>query len=732
MASSSSSVSSSSDDDDDVPETKKRQTGKVSAQIIESSDSSSSSSSEEDEWNSKPAKKSKAKGKGRKKVPPKAIKRKRIEEKEEGEVEDNDDDGNDIDEDDDDCDDYDDDDDERLERLNEQFNDGYDDDLMGDDEDRLRLSMMSEKEREVELFNRGEKREAAKFRFEIQKKLRLQKLGEFNSKKKSSTSTANNESKSTVSVSISTNEKGNDKDKSAEVVAAFADSTSRSVERRRNMEDKRKVKDAIKGLKAEREKKKLKQKLRAADVYSDSSDSDSNSDSDHQSKPSRKAAKTTSSSDDDSSSSISDDDSDTDHPKGKSSESRSKRSDEKDWDNGRSSDGDNEGEQFLFTLEHLNSIRLSRFKMEKWCHAPCFKDTITGCFVRIGVGNSYMVGQITEVVETNKVYLLGKARTNKGIKLKHAKQPERIYRCEYISNSEFTQQEYDKWYSKMVADRCDFPSREFVDRKKTEIQNAINYQFSDADVELMVAEKEKFKEKPVNFAMKKSELMKNKEYAEANGDHDRAIELAREIDRLEDEAKKRDKIRTQNIAAISFINERNRMRNIKEAERAIAEAAKEAQKNKDDPFTRRKCAPTMISNFNKKVDSQPSNNEMVMPPPPSETSMDIDDSPNTVTNGNDTNTNGKVKPIPEPMISSQDSDDLFSAHNFDIKIEFDIPSVSSSSANSSSLTGGFLSNLNNGKSTNGFGDARPTPIANVGANRRSLNLDEYKKKKGLI
>ena len=47
---------------------------------------------------------------------------------------------------------------------NEQFNDGYDDDLMGDDEDRARLEQMTEKEREQELFNRIEKREVLKTR----------------------------------------------------------------------------------------------------------------------------------------------------------------------------------------------------------------------------------------------------------------------------------------------------------------------------------------------------------------------------------------------------------------------------------------------------------------------------------------------------------------------------------------------------------------------------------------
>lgn len=46
----------------------------------------------------------------------------------------------------------------------EQFNDGYDENLIGDEEDRLRLEQMTEKEREQELYNRIERRQALKTR----------------------------------------------------------------------------------------------------------------------------------------------------------------------------------------------------------------------------------------------------------------------------------------------------------------------------------------------------------------------------------------------------------------------------------------------------------------------------------------------------------------------------------------------------------------------------------------
>ena len=45
---------------------------------------------------------------------------------------------------------------------NDHFDDGLDDDLIGDDEDRQKLEDMTEKEREEELFRRAERREELK------------------------------------------------------------------------------------------------------------------------------------------------------------------------------------------------------------------------------------------------------------------------------------------------------------------------------------------------------------------------------------------------------------------------------------------------------------------------------------------------------------------------------------------------------------------------------------------
>lgn len=59
--------------------------------------------------------------------------------------------------------------------LDEEFDDGLDENMIGDEEDRARLEQMTEKEREQEIYNRIEKREVLRTRFEIEKKLKLAK-----------------------------------------------------------------------------------------------------------------------------------------------------------------------------------------------------------------------------------------------------------------------------------------------------------------------------------------------------------------------------------------------------------------------------------------------------------------------------------------------------------------------------------------------------------------------------
>lgn len=63
--------------------------------------------------------------------------------------------------------------------------------------------------------------------------------------------------------------------------------------------------------------------------------------------------------------------------------------------------------------------------------------------------------------------------------------------------------------------------------------------------------------------------MKDRDSAISRGDEDVARDLASKLAQLEERASELDKMRTSTISSISYINDRNRKRNVEEAEKAI-------------------------------------------------------------------------------------------------------------------------------------------------------------------
>ncbi|XP_023286147.1 RNA polymerase-associated protein RTF1 homolog [Seriola lalandi dorsalis] len=538
------------------------------------------------------------------------------------------------------------------------FRDGYDDDLMGDAEDRARLEQMTEKEREQELFNRIEKREVLKRRFEIKKKLKTAKKKEKEEKKKKQEEEQEKRKQSQV--------------QDTQVVM------SHNKERRSKRDEKLdKKSQAMEELKAEREKKKNKtaellakrQPLKTSEVYSDDEEEEEE--------------------DDDKSSVKSD----------RSSRSSSYDDDEKEETPPKS--------QPVSLPDELNRIRLSRNKLERWCHMPFFAKTVTGCFVRIGIGNSsskpvYRVAEIVDVVETAKVYQLGSTRTNKGLQLRHGGDT-RVFRLEFVSNQEFTESEFMKWKEAMMVAGMQVPTLDEITKKEQSIKEALNYKFNDKDIEDIVKEKDRFRKAPPNYAMKKTQLLKDKAMAEESGDGEKVKVIQDELNELEERAEALDRQRTKNISAISYINQRNRSWNIVESEKALVAEGQNSKNQQMDPFTRRQCKPTMVSNAR-----DPSVHAAILAHLNQKYGSGSTPDPSSAEKNKLGQMNPKDKDVPKPTTDL--SEDLFKVHDFDVKIDLQVPNAEAKSLSVSS---------------------NALPVKD-GAPRRSLNLEDYKKRRGLI
>ncbi|KAK5857957.1 hypothetical protein PBY51_011165 [Eleginops maclovinus] len=541
----------------------------------------------------------------------------------------------------------------------DEFRDGYDDDLMGDAEDRARLEQMTEKEREQELFNRIEKREVLKRRFEIKKKLKTAKKKEKEEKKNRK------------------QEEEQEKRKLSQVQDTQV-VMSHNKERRTKRDEKLDKKSmAMEELKAEREKKKnrtaellaKRQPLKTSEVYSDDEEEEEE--------------------DDDKSSVKSD----------RSSRSSSYDEDDKEETPPKS--------QPVSLPDELNRVRLSRHKLERWCHMPFFAKTVTGCFVRIGIGNSsskpvYRVAEIVDVVETAKVYQLGTTRTNKGLQLRHGGDT-RVFRLEFVSNQEFMENEFMKWKEAMIVAGMQVPTLDEITKKEQSIKEAMNYKFNDKDIEDIVKEKDRFRKAPSNYAMKKTALLKDKAMAEESGDGDKVKTIQDQLNELEERAEMLDRQRTKSISAISYINQRNRSWNIVESEKALVAEGQLAKNQQMDPFTRRQCKPTMVSNAR-----DPSVHAAILAHLNQKYgSGSATDLPGTDMN-NLSQLNAKDK---DGQKQNTDlSEDLFKVHDFDVKIDLQVPNAEAKSLSVSS---------------------NALPVKD-GAPRRSLNLEDYKKRRGLI
>ncbi|KAF8364502.1 hypothetical protein PRIPAC_91425 [Pristionchus pacificus] len=135
-------------------------------------------------------------------------------------------------------------------------------------------------------------------------------------------------------------------------------------------------------------------------------------------------------------------------------------------------------------LEELKLTRLSRFKLARFVHAPFFNKTVIDCYVRIGVvkllGNpnkdNYKIAQVIDVVETDKVYNVESAKTNKGLTLRIGTE-ERVYRREFVSNKKF-----QAWMSTMRRHNRSLPTMGDIHKKMKDIASPVEHNYTNDEV----------------------------------------------------------------------------------------------------------------------------------------------------------------------------------------------------------------------------------------------------------
>ncbi|KAJ3105954.1 RNA polymerase-associated protein rtf1 [Phlyctochytrium planicorne] len=187
------------------------------------------------------------------------------------------------------------------------------------------------------------------------------------------------------------------------------------------------------------------------------------------------------------------------------------------------------------TLDQMQSITLSRADFEKWVYARFFKDTVLGCFVRVGLGldhekkPKYRVAQINDVVDYHRIYNLGQTSTRKALSLSHGK-AKKVFLMDVISNQPIQEAEYKRYLAAVEADKEQLPSLSFVSSKADYVKEKREHE----EIEEMVHEKKTIMNSTSNVGSEKIRLKRLLEEAEETGEEETAQQIRAQLAKYEE------------------------------------------------------------------------------------------------------------------------------------------------------------------------------------------------------
>lgn len=358
-----------------------------------------------------------------------------------------------------------------------EFIDGYDENFLGDEADRIRLARLTELERERELYERCVKREEQMFRWKVRNKLRKDYMSEV--KKRSNSRRLQLKVKPVAhkrrrELDLLLEKRNHKKNRDEGVIVKHITADDEEDEKEEQVLE-------IQPSESSFLSKKLK--LKACDVYSDDSSSST---------------------------------------------------DEEDNKN------HSEPVILVQSLPELGTAILTRNQLEDFLDKPIFDQTVIGCFVRVSIGpplngqpSIYRLSEIVGLDSIDEEYQLGSRRTKRLLQLKHGKyQSSFLMSC--ISNQPVTTSEFSFFLESCQRDAQPLPSLNRISEKEMDIKKATDYVFTERDVELMVQTKRQAGQKRGSAAYRKVRLIIERDAAIESMDREKARQLEQEI-RLIDE-----------------------------------------------------------------------------------------------------------------------------------------------------------------------------------------------------
>ncbi|XP_014494987.1 protein RTF1 homolog [Vigna radiata var. radiata] len=246
------------------------------------------------------------------------------------------------------------------------------------------------------------------------------------------------------------------------------------------------------------------------------------------------------------------------------------------------------------SFEDIKEITVCRSKLAKWFMEPFFEELIAGCFVRVGIGRSksgpiYRLCLVKNVDATDcdRQYKLENKMTHKYLNLVWGNETSAArWQMTMVSDSLPLEEEFIQWVKEVERRGGRMPTKQEVEIKKQAIQNINSFVYSAATVKQMLQEKKSAKIRPLNIAAEKDRLRTQLEIAQSKQNN---TEVNRIITRLQElEEAQQSKEKDARALKLSEMNKKNRFENFKNASEL-------KPMNKDlkageagyDPFSRR-------------------------------------------------------------------------------------------------------------------------------------------------
>lgn len=246
------------------------------------------------------------------------------------------------------------------------------------------------------------------------------------------------------------------------------------------------------------------------------------------------------------------------------------------------------------TFEDIKEITIRRSKLAKWFMEPFFEDLVVGCFVRVGIGRSksgpiYRLCMVKNVdaTEPERQYKLENKSTYKYLNVTWGNENSAArWQMAMVSDSAPLEEEFKQWVKEVDRSGGRMPSKQDVSEKKQAIQKINTFVYSAATVKQMLQEKKSASSRPLNIAAEKDRLRRELEVAQSKNNE---AEVERIRTRLQElEAARQAKEKDAKALKLAEMNRKNRFENFKNAsELKPVNSSLKAGEAGYDPFSRR-------------------------------------------------------------------------------------------------------------------------------------------------